>query len=558
MLANTAVSSPSSTIRTRPSTKFSDSLRNRSTWVSPSRTSMAGVQPAVFRSPVMALTWARAPEVSRSSNTIRRRPEMESMMPASSALLPRKLSAKPFIMAGPKLRFTLGVTPMASPIGLRSTWPMSLDWANAVELSSMVENNKVRNALFISVSPLIVIGRLVVWSFGRLVVWSFGRLVVWSFGRLVVWSFGRLVVSKRRKDETTKPRKSLSRAVGSFEIRPNVSGVGQLGQPEVGHDETLLYFPAGQRHGALSGAIDGVERELQLGQVACRRGDDGRRPCRRLQTTVTTTAATRAAAMPSSHGPRCWASAVRRARALTLCGSSAAPRPVSSRLSAQSAARPGSCGVTRLFSNAIARSRSRSNESGDLCIGFLLEAAPQLTARPECVDLDLVFGKFERGCHRGNVEFLNVAKNQQRTRRLRHVRQGRAQLAGPLGAGEFIARPGVVGRSQRLVLACHQLQQAASSRSTTENIQAGMAGTGYQPGQFLARAQSFDVAPELDQRLLGHVLGFVVTPQHQAGQLVKPAAVLVNELFESTLHTHIYAGSVQRLQRRGKFSGTTA
>src|SRR6056297_527119 len=262
MLANTAVSSPSSTIRTRPSTKFSDSLRNRSTWESPSRTSIAGVQPALLRSPTVCSTWPRAPEVSTSSNTIRRSPEIESMMPASSALLPRKLSAKPFIMAGPKFRFTLGVTPMASPIGLRSTWPMSLDWANAVELSSRVENNKVRNALFISVSPF---------------------MVVWSFGRLVVWSFGRLVVSKRQSDETTKRRKGLSRAVGPFEIRPNVSGIRQLGQPEVGDDETLPYFPAGQHSGALSGAIDGVERQLQLGQVTRRRGDDGRRPCRRLQ-----------------------------------------------------------------------------------------------------------------------------------------------------------------------------------------------------------------------------------------------------------------------------------
>src|SRR6056297_387570 len=385
-------------------------------------------------------------------------------------------------------------------------------------------------------------------SFQFLLSWSFGH-----FGRLVGGSFSRFEKTKRRNDEKAYPERSgrskygrtypaYGRAVSPRSGMTRLSCTSRPASATARFPVRLMVSNA-NCSSARSRAV-GVTTDGDLA------GD--------CSTTVTTTAATRAAAMPSSHGPRCWASAVRRARALTLCGSSAAPRPVSSRLSAQSAARPGSCGVTRLFSNAIARSRSRSNESGDLCIGFLLEAAPQLAARPECVDLDLVFGKFERGCHRGNVEFLDVAKNQQRTRRLRHVRQGRAQLAGPLGAGEFIARPGVVGRSQRLVLACHQLQQAASSRSTTENIQAGIAGTGYQPGQFLARAQSFDVAPELDQRLLGHVLGFVVTPQHQAGQLVKPAAVLVNELFESTLHTHIYAGSVQRLQRRGKFSGTTA
>src|SRR6056297_3261017 len=256
MLANTAVSSPSSTIRTRPSTKFSDSLRNRSTCESPSRTSIAGVQPAVFRSPVIASTWARAPEVSRSSNTIRRSPEMESMMPANSALLPRKLSAKPFIMAGPKFRLTLGVVPMAAAIGFRSTRPISPDWANAVEASSRVENRTVRIAYFIQV--LLV-------------------MVVWSFGRLVVW--------KRQGDETAKRRKGLSRAIGSFEIRPDVPGVGQLGQAQVGHGKARLHFPPGHRHGTLAGSIDGIERELQFGQVAGRRRDDGRRrrPRRRLQ-----------------------------------------------------------------------------------------------------------------------------------------------------------------------------------------------------------------------------------------------------------------------------------
>src|SRR6056297_3289888 len=257
MLANTAVSSPSSTIRTRPSTKFSDSLRNRSTCESPSRTSIAGVQPAVFRSPVIASTWARAPEVSRSSNTIRRSPEMESMMPANSALLPRKLSAKPFIMAGPKFRLTLGVVPMAAAIGFRSTRPISPDWANAVEASSRVENRAVRIAFFIAVSPFMVVGWLVVWLFG--------------------WP--------ARQKPTRRWRRGLSGAVGPLEVRPNVSGVRQLGQAQVGHDEALLDFTPGLRRGALAGAIDGIERELQFGQVAGRRRDDGRRrrPRRRLQ-----------------------------------------------------------------------------------------------------------------------------------------------------------------------------------------------------------------------------------------------------------------------------------
>src|SRR6056297_703258 len=532
MLANTAVSSPSSTIKTRPSTKFSDSLRNRSTWVSPSRTSMAGVQPALPRSPTVRSTWSRAPEASTFSNTIRRSPEMESMMPASSALLPRKLSAKPFIMAGPKLRFTLGVTPMASPIGLRSTCPISLDWANAVELSSRVENNKVRNTLFISVSPF---------------------MVVWSSGRLVVWSFRKDKATKRRSGGRAYPERSGRSKYGrtypaygsSASPRSGMTRLSRTSRPA----STPARFPVRLM---VSNANCSSARSRAVGVTM---DGDLAGDC---STNVTTTAPTRAAAMPSSHGPRCSASAVRRARALTPSGSSAAPSPASSCFSARSAASSGSRGVMRLFSNAIARSRSRSNESGDLCIGFLLETAPQLAARPERVDLDLVFGKFERGCHRGDVEFLDVAQYQQRARRLRHVGQGRAQLSGPLAAGEFIARPGDVARSQRLVLARHQLQQAASSRAATKNVQAGIAGTGDQPRQFPACVQPFDAAPELDQRFLGHVLGFVVAPQHQTGQLVKPAAVLINELFESTLHTHIYGGPGRRLQPGGNFFASEA
>src|SRR6056297_433641 len=256
-------------------------------------------------------------------------------------------------------------------------------------------------------------------------------------------------------------------------------------------------------------------------------------------TTVTTTAATSAAAMPSSQGPRC-------------C-TTAAPRPANSRLIAQSAASSGSRGALRLSSSAFSRSRSRSNGSGDLCIGFLLETVPQLAARSERVDLDLVFGKLERGSHRGDVEFLDIAKYQQRTRRLRHAGQSHAQLAGPLATVEFIAGPRVVGRPLRLVLACHQLQQAARSRPAAENVQAGVSRTGNQPWKLLARVQAVDVAPELDQRFLGHVLGLVVAAQHQAGQLVEPAAVLVDELFETTLHTRIYAGRGGRLQRSDNF-----
>src|SRR6056297_1944807 len=270
-------------------------------------------------------------------------------------------------------------------------------------------------------------------------------------------------------------------------------------------------------------------------------------------TTVTTTAATSAAAMPSSQGPRCCTTAARRARALPASGSSAAPRPATSRLIAQSAASSGSRGALRLSSSACSRSRSRSNGSGDLCIGFLLETVPQLAARPERVDLDLVLRQRERGRHRGDIELLDIAKYQQRTGRLRHVGQRGAQFAGPLVAVERIAGPLVVGRPLRLVLACHQLQQAARSRPAAENVQAGVSRTGNQPWKLLARVQAVDVAPELDQRFLGHVLGLVVAAQHQAGQLVEPAAVLVDELFETTLHTRIYAGRGGRLQRSDNF-----